>query len=112
MSELAICTNPLAREGMHLCLLDRVLDTRGGVHDSSTPAHAGRSPAAQLQPQQLPANSIQSPYIHRANGLLQIAVSTPLRIRSIGAREALPAERRRYGTSHHGVTGADALTVG
>jgi hypothetical protein len=45
------------------------------------------------QPQQLPANSIPSPYIHRANGLLQIAVSTPLRIRSIGAREVLAAER-------------------
>jgi integrase/recombinase XerD len=37
MSELAICTNPLAREGMHLWPLDRVLDTRGGVHDTSTP---------------------------------------------------------------------------
>jgi hypothetical protein len=31
------------------------------------------------QPHQLLANSIQSPYIHRANGLLQIAVSTLLR---------------------------------
>ena len=51
-----------------------------------------------IQPQQLPANSIQSPYIHRANGLLQIAVSTPLRIRSTGAREVLPAENCRYGT--------------
>src|SRR4051794_32298642 len=48
MSALAICTNPLAREGMRLWPLDRVLDTRGGVHDSSTPAHAGRPPAAQL----------------------------------------------------------------
>jgi hypothetical protein len=26
----------------------------------------------------LPAGAIQSPYIHRASGLLQIAVSTPL----------------------------------
>src|SRR6266851_607494 len=51
-----------------------------------------------IQPHQLPANSIQSPYIHRANGLLQIAVSTPLRTRSIGAREVLAAEHCRYGT--------------
>jgi hypothetical protein len=51
-----------------------------------------------IQPHQLPANSIQSPYIHRANGLLQIAVSTPLRIHSIGAREVLAAEHCRYGT--------------
>jgi len=44
----AICTNPLAREGMVQWPLDRVLDTQGGVHDTSTPAHAGGSPAAQL----------------------------------------------------------------
>jgi len=31
------------------------------------------------RPPQLPASGIQSPYIHRASGLLQIAVSTPLR---------------------------------
>src|SRR5271157_6056755 len=48
ISELAICPNPLAREVMPLWHLDRVLDTQGGVHDSSTSAHAGRSPAAQL----------------------------------------------------------------
>jgi hypothetical protein len=48
MSELAICTNPLAREVLFLWHLDRVMDTQGGVHDSSTPAHAGRSPAPQL----------------------------------------------------------------
>jgi len=48
MSSSAICTKPLARQGMPLWHLDRVLDTRGGVHDTSTPAHAGRSPAAQL----------------------------------------------------------------
>ena len=33
---------------MLLWQLGRVLDTEGGVHDTSTPAHAGRSPAAQL----------------------------------------------------------------
>ena len=33
MSESAICTNPLAREGMLLWHLDRVLGTEGGVHD-------------------------------------------------------------------------------
>src|SRR5271170_957183 len=48
MSALAICTNPLAREVMPLWHLDRVLDTQGGVHDSPTSAHAGRSAAAQL----------------------------------------------------------------
>jgi hypothetical protein len=48
VSALAICTNPLAREVMLLWRLDRVLDTQGGVHDSSTPAHAGGSAAAQL----------------------------------------------------------------
>jgi hypothetical protein len=31
------------------------------------------------RPSQLSTDDIQSPYIHRANGLLQIAVSTPLR---------------------------------
>src|ERR1700761_2402554 len=31
------------------------------------------------RPSQFSADDIQSPYIHRANGLLQIAVSTPLR---------------------------------
>jgi hypothetical protein len=50
------------------------------------------------QPHQLPANTIQSPYIHRANGLLQIAVSTLLRTDSIGPREGLFAEHCRYGT--------------
>src|SRR6266478_3983024 len=50
------------------------------------------------QPHQLPANTIQSPYIHRADGLLQIAVSTLLRTGSIGPREGLFAEHCRYGT--------------
>jgi len=50
------------------------------------------------QPHQLPANTIQSPYIHRASGLLQIAVSTLLRTGSIGPREGLFAEHCRYGT--------------
>ena len=50
------------------------------------------------QPHQFPANSNQSPYIHRANGLLQIAVSTPLRTGSIGPGEVLFAEHCRYGT--------------
>src|SRR5271170_7833441 len=45
---LAICTKPLARQDMLLRHLDRVLGTEGGVHDSLTPAHAGRSRAAQL----------------------------------------------------------------
>jgi len=34
-------------------------------------------------PSQLSASGIQSPYIHRANGLLQIAVSTPLRANNL-----------------------------
>jgi len=37
-----------ARFSQNSSYLDRVLDTQGGVHDTSTPAHAGRSPAAQL----------------------------------------------------------------
>src|ERR1700678_73296 len=45
---LAICTKPLARQGVLLWYLDRVLDTEGGVHDRSTPAYAGGSPAAEL----------------------------------------------------------------
>src|SRR5271165_5831463 len=48
MSALAICTKPLARQGMVLWRLDRVLDTEGGVHDTATPAHAGGSPATEL----------------------------------------------------------------
>jgi hypothetical protein len=39
------------------------------------------------QPPQLTANSIQSPYFYRANGLLQIAVSALLRTNSVGAIE-------------------------
>ena len=45
---MAICTKPLARQGMLLWRLDRVLGTEGGVHDTATPTHAGRSAAAQL----------------------------------------------------------------
>src|SRR5712664_3082614 len=66
------------------------------MHTASTPPDEPVcSPSSDFvpsQPHQLPANSIQSPYIHRANGLLQIAVSTPLRTCSIGAREVLAAE--------------------
>ena len=51
------------------------------------------------QPRQLTTNSFQSPYVYRASGLLQIAVSALLRTHSIGAREALAAEHCRYGTS-------------
>jgi hypothetical protein len=36
------------------------------------------------RPCRLSARAIQSPYIHRANGLLQIALSTLLRIPSFG----------------------------
>ncbi len=42
------------------------------------------------QPPRPTANSFQSPYSYRASGLLQIAVSAPLRINSIGAREVPP----------------------
>jgi hypothetical protein len=59
------------------------------------------------QPHQLPANTIQSPYIHRANGLLQIAVSTLLRTGSIGPREVLFAEHCRYGTRDFSTTDRD-----
>ena len=50
------------------------------------------------QPHQLPANTIHSPYIHRASGFLQIAVSTLLRTGSIETPELLFAEHCRYGT--------------
>jgi hypothetical protein len=49
-------------------------------------------------PSHLYGSSIQSPYIHRASGLLQIAVSTPLRTTSIAGRKFMLAERCRYGT--------------
>jgi hypothetical protein len=48
MSALAICTKPLARRVRVLWRLDRVLDTEGGIHDPSTPTHAGGSPATEL----------------------------------------------------------------
>jgi hypothetical protein len=63
-------------------------------------------------PSQLSAGGIQSPYIHRASGLAQIAVSTLLRTESTANRKLLRAEHCRYGASHHGVTGPVALTVG
>jgi hypothetical protein len=50
------------------------------------------------QLRQLTANSIQSPYFYRANGLLQIAVSALLRTRGIGTRNVARAEHCRYGT--------------
>ena len=54
-------------------------------------------------PPQLPAGGIQSPYVHRASGLLQIAVSTPLRKSSSGNRKSRNAEHCRYGTRDFGV---------
>src|SRR5580704_13180408 len=59
------------------------------------------SPSSHLVPRwtlQLPAGGIQSPYIHRPSGLLQIAVSTLLRAGGNGTRELLGAEHCRYGT--------------
>jgi hypothetical protein len=50
------------------------------------------------RPSQLAPGGIQSPYIHRANGLLQIAVSTLLRAGNLNFAEALHAEHCRYGT--------------
>ena len=47
---------------------------------------------------QLSAGGIQSPYVHRASGLAQIAVSTLLRASSTGNRKFLHAEHCRYGT--------------
>ncbi len=60
-------------------------------------------------PSQLPAGSIQSPYVHRANGLAQIAVSTMLRTRSIANRKSQHAEHCRYGTRDLALT--DMLSV-
>jgi len=45
---LAVCAKPLSRQGTPLWDLDKVLDTEGGVHDTTTPTHAGKSQAAQL----------------------------------------------------------------
>ena len=49
-------------------------------------------------PSLLSAGGIQSPYIHRASGLAQIAVSTMLRISTVSNRRFLHAEHCRYGT--------------
>jgi hypothetical protein len=68
------------------------------AHDRTSLVCSPSSDFVPSQPHQLPANSIQSPYIHRANGLLQIAVSTLLRTGSIGPGEVLFAEHCRYGT--------------
>jgi hypothetical protein len=71
------------------------------MHTASTPPDEPtlvtgvRFPARSAH--RLPANSIQSPCIHRANGLLQIAVSTPLRTRNRALPQSIPAEHCRYG---------------
>ena len=44
-------------------------------------------PSSRDPPSSIPAKSIQSPYIHRASGLAQIAVSTPLRLKLSSKRE-------------------------
>ena len=77
------------------------IQPRGQVRSRSTnPVSHGSTahPLVPGWPSQLSAGGIQSPYIHRASGLLQIAVSTLLRTSSIGNRELLPAEHCRYGT--------------
>ena len=54
MSDLAICTNPLAREVMHLLQLGRVFDTEGSVYDTTSAEgdrdtlHAKVTPTLQL----------------------------------------------------------------
>ena len=67
---------------------------------SATPARPGLTghPCVHGWPSQFPAGGIQSPYVHRASGLAQIAVSTMLRASSIGNRRFLHAEHCRYGT--------------
>lgn len=57
------------------------------------------------QPHRLTLNSFQSPYSYRTSGLLQIAVSAPLRIDSLGATKVLAAEHCRYGTRDFASTG-------
>ena len=51
----------------------------------------------------LSAGGIQSPYSHRASGLVQIAVSTMLRTNTSGSRKFLYAEHCRYGTRDLGL---------
>jgi hypothetical protein len=49
------------------------------------------------------AGGIQSPYVHRASGLAQIAVSTMLRTDCTANRELLYAEHCRYGSGDFGI---------
>jgi len=93
MSASAICTNPLARE----VILPTFPSTRQ-AHHSTGPLRPLPSSPVPGQTYRLHPDSTQSPYIHRASDLLQIAVSTLLRTGSIGIREVLHAEHCRYGT--------------
>jgi len=93
MRELAICTNPLAREVMPLWHLDRVLDTQGGVHDSPTSAHARRSAAAQLL-------RTHDPSLHPHRRLVRQVLSQVTRSAGPGARShvsAVSAQRTEAG---------------
>jgi hypothetical protein len=61
------------------------------------------------RPSRLPTGDIQSPYVYRASGLAQIAVSTMLHTNSIGYREFLHAEQCRYGTRDSSSVDLDKL---
>ena len=73
---------------------------RSGLQQQPEPGQPGLTvhPLVPGWPSQLSAGGIQSPYVHRASGLAQIAVSTMLRAGSIGNRKFLHAEHCRYGT--------------
>src|ERR1700733_11742573 len=82
---------------MPLWHLDRVLDTEGGVHDTSTQTHAGRSPAAQLLPTYDPP---LHPYGCRVCKILpQVTRSTRPRTRSYVS--AVSAQRTEAGLGNH-----------
>src|ERR1700733_14961066 len=89
---------------MPLWHLDRVLDTEGGVHDTSTQTHAGRSPAAQLLPTYDPP---LHPYGCRVRKILpQVTRSTRARARSHVS--AVSAQRTEAGLGNHPGSPVDA----
>ena len=80
------------------------LDTRADLTSNPQP-HPGTGPSQPAStgsvanpPSPLSAGGIQSPYIHRASGLLQIAVSTRSAPTATSTAESQPAEHCRYGT--------------
>src|SRR5208337_5331982 len=72
-------TSPHASNRLRIALtfVTAIPCTRPANHPTN-PLSSPTSNFVPRRPPQLPASNIQSPYIHRPSGLLQIAVSTPL----------------------------------